>query len=404
MGRSGIALVLGAGNVSSIAATDALGKLFQEGRVVLLKMSPVNEYLGLIFERAFAPLVDGGYLRIIYGDATVGAAAVGHPLVESVHITGAIESHDRIVWGPPGADRRRRQQAGEPILEKPITSELGNVTPWIVVPGQYTGRQLAYQAENIVASVVNNASFNCVATKVVLTWKDWPERDRFLDLLQTTLRQVPPRKAYYPGAPDRYRRFAGCEPVGSPPGTLPWTLLADLNPEQAPHCLQEESFVGVFAEIGLDASGAEEFLSRAVDFANGRLWGTLAAAVTLPPGFRQGAGGLVESCLGRLRYGAVAINHWPALVYAMMSPPWGGHPGSSLSDAQSGIGTVHNTCLLEGVEKTVLEGPLSTPYTPLWFPSHPRAEPAAWALVDLYRAPSVWRLPRLMARALTVRW
>ncbi|HEY2840492.1 MAG TPA: hypothetical protein VGJ26_15150, partial [Pirellulales bacterium] len=34
----GIALVLGAGNVSSIAPTDAFTKLFQEGKVVLLKM------------------------------------------------------------------------------------------------------------------------------------------------------------------------------------------------------------------------------------------------------------------------------------------------------------------------------------------------------------------------------
>jgi len=88
--RSSIALVLGAGNVSSLAATDTLAKLFQQGQVVLLKMSPVNEYLGPIFAEALAPLVEAGYLRIIYGDAAVGAAAVVSPLVATVHITGAI--------------------------------------------------------------------------------------------------------------------------------------------------------------------------------------------------------------------------------------------------------------------------------------------------------------------------
>ena len=41
-----VALVLGAGNVSSIGPMDALYKLFVEGQVVLLKMNPVNEYLG----------------------------------------------------------------------------------------------------------------------------------------------------------------------------------------------------------------------------------------------------------------------------------------------------------------------------------------------------------------------
>ena len=49
-------VVLGAGNVSAIPVTDTFTKLFQEGKVVLLKMSPVNGCLGPIFERALQPL------------------------------------------------------------------------------------------------------------------------------------------------------------------------------------------------------------------------------------------------------------------------------------------------------------------------------------------------------------
>ncbi len=56
-------LVLGAGNVSSIPATDTISKVFQEGHVVLLKMNPVNEYLGPIFQRLFARLIDAGFVR-----------------------------------------------------------------------------------------------------------------------------------------------------------------------------------------------------------------------------------------------------------------------------------------------------------------------------------------------------
>ncbi|MFZ9889829.1 MAG: NAD-dependent aldehyde dehydrogenase, partial [Myxococcota bacterium] len=41
-----VALVLGAGNIPSIAPTDALHKLLVEDQVVLLKMNPVNEYCG----------------------------------------------------------------------------------------------------------------------------------------------------------------------------------------------------------------------------------------------------------------------------------------------------------------------------------------------------------------------
>ncbi len=95
-------VVLGAGNVSAIPLTDTFTKLFHEGAVVLLKMSPVNEYLGPLFERALQPLIDHGCLRIVYGGEDVGAAAVCHRLTDEVHITGSIHSHDRIVWGPPG--------------------------------------------------------------------------------------------------------------------------------------------------------------------------------------------------------------------------------------------------------------------------------------------------------------
>ena len=71
-----IALVLGAGNVSAIPATDALTKILHDDCVVLLKMNPVNDYLGPLFEQAFQPLIRSGLLRIVYGGADVGSYAV----------------------------------------------------------------------------------------------------------------------------------------------------------------------------------------------------------------------------------------------------------------------------------------------------------------------------------------
>ena len=96
----------------------------------------------------------------------------------------------------------------------------------------------------------------------------------------------------------------------------------------------------------------------------------------------------------------MGINYWPALVYAMMSPPWGGYPSGTLADAQSGIGSVHNTFMLEKVQKTVLEGPLTIAPKPLWFPTHKRPEPIAWKVLELYLRPSAWKLPGLMLSAL----
>ncbi len=400
--KPGVALVLGAGNVSSIPPTDAFTKLFQEGKTVLLKMNPVNEYLGPIFERAFSALIAPGYLRIVYGGAEVGARAIEDAQVDEVHITGSIYSHDAIVWGPPGTDRERRKAQHDPVLKKKITSELGNVTPWIVVPGPYSDAQLKFQAENLAATVTNNASFNCVATKMIVTWKGWRDRERYLDLVEGVFRRLPRRKAYYPGAMDRFVKFARHEPARGEPGTLPFIMLRDIDPAVHSLYCQEESFVSVVGETALEAKDEGEFLRKATEFANESLWGTLGAGIMIHPAFRKQGDNerLFQQCLAELRYGTIGVNHWPALSYAMMSPPWGGYPGATLEDTKSGIGWVHNTYMLDGIEKTVLEGPLTIFPKPLWFPTHAHAEELSRKVARFYHAPSPWRLPSVLVSAL----
>ena len=67
-----VAVVLAAGNIASIAALDVVYALFNEGKVAMLKMNPVNDYLGRHFEEIFADLVEDGYVRFAYGGADVG--------------------------------------------------------------------------------------------------------------------------------------------------------------------------------------------------------------------------------------------------------------------------------------------------------------------------------------------
>ncbi|MBV8148451.1 MAG: aldehyde dehydrogenase, partial [Candidatus Eremiobacteraeota bacterium] len=79
-----VALVLGAGNIAAIAPLDVLYKLIAEGAVCILKMNPVNDYLGGILEEALAPLVDGDFLHFAYGGADVGQYLCRHPLVDEI--------------------------------------------------------------------------------------------------------------------------------------------------------------------------------------------------------------------------------------------------------------------------------------------------------------------------------
>lgn len=410
-------LILGAGNVTGIVASDLLGKLFQDQHVALVKLHPLTEPLQAVFEQAFAPLIEAGALRLISGDAQLGARATSHRLVDDVHITGSVAAHDAIVWGTPGAERNQRRRDREPLLDKPITSELGNVSPWIVVPGQFTNAQLQSQAENVAASIVNNAGFNCVATRVLVTWKHWPQREEFLSRLQAILSRLPRRVAYYPGAAERFERFTGCQLTGMSWSTihagdefeehdddvqlglprLPWTLFRDVNPNDSPLFCREESFVPVCAEMPLDGRDEFDFLGQATEFVNDRLWGTLCATLTVPQNFRHTARGRNElhAAISRLRYGTVCINQWPGLAFALLTLPWGGHPSATLNNPQSGIGWVHNSFGLRNIEKSVLEGPLNVVPKPIWAPGHRHAEPIAWHLFNLYHQPSLRHVAEL---------
>jgi acyl-CoA reductase-like NAD-dependent aldehyde dehydrogenase len=228
-----VCLVLGAGNVNSIPPADVVAKMFIEGKACVLKMNPVNAYMGPLLEEAFADAIAAGFLAVVYGGAEEGAHLAHHAAVDEVHITGSDRTHDAIVWGQPGPERAARMARGEPLLQKPITSELGNVTPVIVVPGAWSDRELSYQADSVAGMVTHNGSFNCNAGKVLVTPRGWKMRDRFLALVVEKLGATPPRRAWYPGAEARYAALtAGRGEIQRLPGgegTLPWTIVTGLD-------------------------------------------------------------------------------------------------------------------------------------------------------------------------------
>ena len=397
---SKISLVLGAGNVSSVPFSDAIHKSLVCGHQVILKMNPVNAYLKPIFERAFAPLFQEGLLVAIEGDSQVGQALVDHPDVDDVHLTGSAHTHDRIVWGDDPREILARKEAGTPRLTKPVTSELGNVSPWIIVPGVYSTKELTSQAMHLAASITNNAGFNCLATRVIVTCQNWPQRREFLRLLQQNLQSIPKRPAYYPGALERYRRFTQTNIDPDDSGCLPYRLLESQSIDENPLVFQEESFTCVCVETPLASQTASQFLDEAVALCNLRLPGTLCASVSFPKLFVEQKRRIISQALGTLRYGCVSVNQWSALAYSLLTPPWGGAPGASLEDAQSGIGQVHNTYLLERVEKTILYGPLVNFPKPVWFPGHRNALRVGRELIGLYHQPSNYRLMKLFQHAL----
>jgi acyl-CoA reductase-like NAD-dependent aldehyde dehydrogenase len=403
----GVSLILGAGNVSSIPPLDAIYKMFAEGFVCLVKMSPVNQWVGPYLERAFDPLISRGFLRIAYGGGEVGRHLVGHPGIDDVHITGSDRTHDMIVWGPPGPERERRMTAGEPVLKVPISSELGNVSPVAIVPYAYGEAELRFQARNLATMVANNASFNCNAAKMLITSRDWPQRERFLELLVEHLAGIPTRQAYYPGAFDRHAALTEgrrVEKIGQPrEGHLPWTLIRDVDATRSDDPIfRDEPFCAILSETTVGSADPVEFMTSATRFMNDTLWGTLNACIVIPPALEKDAtvGRALDRAIGELRYGTIGINQWPAVAYGLGQLPWGGHPSARLEDIQSGLGWVHNSFFLGGIEKVVLRGPIRMRPTPIWFYDNPKTVRVAPHAVAFEASPRWLGLPGLIARAL----
>ncbi len=403
-----VSLVLGAGNVASIPAMDTLHELFVEGRVVILKMSPVNEYLAPVLNDMFAPLVSAGFVRIVCGDGHVGAYLTQHQAVSHIHITGSQHTHDTIVWGKPGAEQDERKRRNEPLLGKTITSELGNISPVIVVPFLFSERELWFQARNIATQIVNNASFNCNAAKMLVLPRRWAQRDRFVAELCRALEQIRPRKAYYPGALDRHATLTHgrdhVRRIGSyGPDELPWTLIEHLDPlRQDEPLFSTEPFCALISEVSVGSDDPVEFLEAATKFCNDTLWGTLSAAIVCHGVLEDDpvVGRALEQAIDELRYGAVAVNHWPAFVYGTVTAPWGGHPSATLANVQSGQGFVHNTLMLGNIEKAIFRGPLvSFPRPPLFF-DHRKMHVVAERLMHYNADPGWLRLPSVASAAM----
>ena len=400
-----VALILGAGNVSAIVAMDALSKLFSENRVVIVKMNPVNAYVGKYIAQAFEPLITAGFLSIVYGGAEVGEYLCQHPQIDEIHITGSHRTHDAIVWGTNPSERQDRKTTNNPRITKPITSELGCVTPILVVPGNWLPSDLTFQARQVASTIAHNASFNCASGQVLVTASGWVQRDEFLAAVRRELAAIPSRQAYYPGAQERYRafldRYPQSEPLGAQtPDVVPWTLIPNVQPVAGEYALNEEAFCGILAEVAIAAQSAPDFLAQAVEFANDRLWGTLSCTVLIDRKTQRKYHSELDTAIANLRYGAIGVNIWSAMLFYFGSTTWGAYPGNTLADIGSGIGFVHNSYLFDRPQKSVVFAPFRIFPTPPWFANHRNLLRMAQKLLKFEAYPSWQNLPGLVMAAL----
>lgn len=407
---SGVGVILGAGNITSIPPLDVLYEIFANNRMVLLKLNPVMDGMEDVFSRALKPLIDHGILRIVRGGREAGSYLVHHKAISHVHMTGSAATHDAVVWGT-GPDARERKSKGTPLLQKEITSELGGVSPIIVVPGQWSKADLKFQAEHVVTMRLHNGGYNCIAGQIVLLSSDWPQREAFLAELRTALNRTPARKAWYPGSDQRVSQAAAAYPNAEKVGPDGTRLLIDIKAGDDASTLQNtECFSPVLGVVEVPGTG-QAFLDAAVDTANKEFVGTLGANVLVDPKTMKALGAGFDNAIANLHYGTIAINAWTGFGYLAAGAPWGAFPGHTMNDVQSGIGVVHNALLIDSPERTVVQGPfrpfprsfgggeLSLFPKPPWFVTSRSATATGRKLVHFAKKPSWLRMPAVFGKA-----
>ncbi|MGB8407899.1 MAG: aldehyde dehydrogenase family protein [Mycobacterium sp.] len=403
---NGIGAVLGAGNIMSIAPLDTLYELIANNRVVALKLNPVTDLLLPVLTKVLAPFIAIGAVRILTGGADVGTYLVQHELVDHVHMTGSALTHDAIVFGV-GEEGVRRKAANEPVLDKDITSELGGVSPTIVVPGSWSRADLEFQANHIATQRLHNNGYNCVASQVVVLSSKWAQRDEFVAALTKAIGAAPKRAAYYPGSDSRVASAEATYPTAQRIGDR--VLVVD--PEDRTALLNTEYFSPVYGVIDLDSDGVE-FVRESTRLANEQFVGTLGVNIVAAPDTIKSLGKAFDAMIEALHYGTVAVNAWTGVGYLTAHATWGAFPGHTRNDVQSGIGVVHNGFLIEKPERTVVRGPfrpsprsllsgeLSISPKPPWFVNNRTAASTGRLLAGFAGKPSWVKLPAIFASAL----
>jgi acyl-CoA reductase-like NAD-dependent aldehyde dehydrogenase len=351
--------VLGAGNTEIV--NDIIEPLCRLNSVVIYKSNPVLATSNRIKELILAPLIERGYVALIYGGAEQGQLIVQSSFVDRVTVTGSHHTFDKIVWG----DQDKADLSVEPLIAKPVLAELGSVNPYIIVPGAspWSASMIQEQAEALVAYKLFNNSHICASPQVVVTCQKWPQRNEFLKAVREKLAAAPKTHCFYPGIAESYKKHAAA--IGAQ--RVDETTVTELKPlfmddlqvpgkddlQKIP--LREEAFCPILYEVAINsAPQLDSFMVEATNFCHAHCWGNLTCTVIVDDATRTKWSIELDSILDSMRFGTIGVNVPPANANLFPILTWGAFPGNNSRDVQSGIGQVGNFYCYRDVEKCIM--------------------------------------------------
>ena len=287
-GPAEVCLVLAAGNLGTITTLDVIDQLYVRGNVCAVKMHPVNDYLGPFYEQIFSEFISRGWLRFLYGGADAGAYLAHHRKVDTVHMTGSAATYDAIVWGTD--DRAAARRADDaPLLDKPISAELGGVSPLVrgtrgldrcrrEVPGRTHSDNQTHQLWPQLQCHTGSRRATGLATD---RKSSSPKFARSFAMPSHGPRTTPHT------AERTAKACAGMAGTEFLAGDNSRALIPNVEPGSVVSILTDEVFAGVLGVVRLPVRRQSSSSDNAVEFANEALPGTLGAVVAINPKTRK---------------------------------------------------------------------------------------------------------------------
>ena len=279
--KKGITLILGAGNVSSIPLLDTIFDMVVNRHCVLLKLNPVNEYLKPVFEQVFENFINKGFMIVTTGNVDVSSYMTQHQGVTNMHLTGSDITYENIVYGSTLAEKDKGKKTLPKVNKKPFTTELGNVTPFIIHPGTWSSSEIKYQARKIVTAKLNNNGFNCIAAQVVVLPKGWKHTNKLVSAIKNQLSKEKDRLAYYPKSSETLNSLKESEHITQENDLTCSTPHLTKDLELNDYFEQNEVWSSTLFFKYIEYSDESDFVEKSINYVNNQVWGNLGAAVLI---------------------------------------------------------------------------------------------------------------------------
>ena len=208
-----------------------------------------------------------------------------------------------------------------------------------------------------------NGGHVCARPQRLVTCRNWPQRDAFLEHVETAIRDTSfAVGSYYPNSDAVMEGFATAYPnaksIAPEGGAFKHANLLFVTGD-APngYGAKNEAFCQVLVEVPLDTGPtAAEFLPYATNYCNKTVQGSLCATVILDETTRKNHASALDQCITNLEFGNIGINLLAAHTFLSENLAWGEY--HQLGNGGRDFG---NLLGYENVDKNILDDAFVSP-------------------------------------------